>query len=173
MKDIIRSLAVQTFFLFDKNNMALLLPKTEISLSYGGQIRTKVLLKRILEASQEKNLISKKVALWNFTKMIRKDFLKVFEERCDFLEKHGHRTELPFPYPKETFLLDKNFTVTEDMIKKQLPVKPSTEEIVVGIPLTDVIIDHDNSEIWRQFDVGNGSTEDEVATEAEFSGNPV
>lgn len=151
MKNILKLLAVQTFFLFDKNKLSLLLPQTEISLTYTSQIRARILLLRILQASQAKKLISEKVTLWGFTKMIRKDFAKTFKKRRAFLEL-GEQTL--FPYPEETFLLDEHLTITEDMVKKEIPVvAPVEDSPELGVRLVGVEIDHDNTESYRQFEI--------------------
>ncbi len=151
MEKKLKLIALQILYLFEQNEVGLLLPNKEVNLLSSNYIKMRLLLSKIVDAAKVGGFIEKKVTLWEFVELIRESFLLAFKDRTAALKEQNYPHDFKFDYPHEEFLLTNGFTVTQEMIQKELPpVKPLDAGDVSGSRISFAERNDDNIEMYRQ-----------------------
>jgi len=150
MEKKLKLIALQMLYLFEQNQVGLHLPQKEENLLSNNYIKMRILLFKIVDAAKQGGFIENKVSLWEFVELIRESFLLAFQDRCAALKEQNYPDDFKFAYPHAEFLLTNGFTVTEEMVKKELPpIKSSDESNSNGSRISFTERNDDNIEMYR------------------------
>ncbi len=156
-------LAYQLMYLMEKNKVSLGLASTKDSFQSDHYDKARLIIAWMHTHCKNQELIDPKAKLFPFVQTLRPFFDEAVSERGLLLKKLGYPENFSFPYPKESFLINDDFHITDEMVEKEIALrkkKMGSKDQPAGTILTGAVVEHDNIEMYRDVE---GSLEGEAA----------